>query len=437
MNAAQNNTPPVGAGCLKGTSQSHPPDTGTGLAIARCGTSLADGGDPTPRNFDCLPAELTSRARWVLWRDGKVPHCAARPHRRASCTKPDTWASFEAARAAYVPGRDRGLGFVLGDGIAGVDIDHDTSEAAQFLLETVGCGYVEASPSGGGLHGWAFSRDKLPRCKGVLDGMHVEVYNRDRYFTVTGDAITSAPLVHTDRILRLSLALQREAALSGSADPANSPPSFTEHSEHTEHSDSVKEEEANGEISAAVRRHLPTGPGQRNRMIFELARELRHLRPDTPARDFRRTIEMWHALALPKIRTKDFSATWTEFMAAHANVRIDTVAGIAGVADDLDAEPLPDAAIARYSPDELKILRLCVRLQRATPHAPFFLACRTAEQLTGINYRTCSNILRSLRMEGVLIVFAEHTRTTATRYYVAPEFLASNCAHLMARHATA
>jgi hypothetical protein len=317
---------------------------------------------------------------------------------------------------------------VLGDGIAGVDIDHDTSEAAQFLLETVGCGYVEASPSGDGLHGWALSRDKLPRCKGVLDGVAVEVYNRDRYFTVTGDAITSAPLVHTDGILRLSMALQREAALSGSADPANSPPSFTEHSEHTEQLDSVKEAGANDEISAAVRRHLPTGPGQRNRMIFELARELRHLRPDTPARDFRRTIEMWHALALPKIRTKDFSATWTEFMAAHANVRIDTVAGIAGVVNDLDAEPLPDAAVARYSSDELKILRLCVRLQRATPHAPFFLACRTAERLTAINYRTCSNILRSLRMEGVLIVSAEHTQKTATRYHVAPEYLGGGIA---------
>src|SRR5690606_14681874 len=65
-----------------------------------------------------LPRELTARARWVR-HDRKRP--ITRDGRPASSTDPSTWSTYrEAARSKA----GDGLGFVLGDGIACLDIDH-------------------------------------------------------------------------------------------------------------------------------------------------------------------------------------------------------------------------------------------------------------------------------------------------------------------------
>ncbi|HET7561696.1 MAG TPA: hypothetical protein VFJ87_04880 [Rhodanobacteraceae bacterium] len=428
MNPAQNNAPPMGAGRMKGTSQSHPPDRGAGLAIARCGTSLADGGDRTPPNFDCLPTELTSRPRWVLWRDGKVPHCATRPSRRASCTKPDTWASFEAARTAFVPGRDCGLGFVLGDGVAGVDIDHDTSEAAQFLLETVGCGYIERSPSGDGLHGWAFSSDKLPRCKGVLDGMHVEVYNRDRYFTVTGDTLTRGPLVHTDRILRLSMALQREARndkarqVAGAAFSESSGACrFSESYESTESSEDHVEQAPEQGVND---KFLPKKTGERNSKLFQWCRHMKTLNPNATVAQQIQYANQWYWAAKQTIGTKDAAVTIDDFMRGWA-VALPESFGVDAVAEQAAGVPVPRQVGEALGNDALAY-QLCVAMQRTTGEQPFFLPTRTLAAFLHTSQPTAAAALRILRALGVLSLAKEHTRTTAPRYYVTPEFLASS-----------
>jgi primase-polymerase (primpol)-like protein len=64
-----------------------------------------------------IPLELRSRDRWVR-------HLAKRPiqlnGRAASVTNPATWAPYQDAKASP---RGDGLGFVLGDGIGGLDLD--------------------------------------------------------------------------------------------------------------------------------------------------------------------------------------------------------------------------------------------------------------------------------------------------------------------------
>src|SRR5690606_3396468 len=96
----------------------------------RCGERLAIAGrGRTPRfcSGRCraaahrarhrLPRELTSRARWVR-HDRKVP--ITPDGRPASSTDPRTWSTYrEAARSQA----GDGLGFVLGDGVACLDID--------------------------------------------------------------------------------------------------------------------------------------------------------------------------------------------------------------------------------------------------------------------------------------------------------------------------
>jgi primase-polymerase (primpol)-like protein len=149
-----------------------------------------------------LPREIRSTARAVVWRaeivNGrltKVPYQPRRPTRRASVTDPRTWGTFAAALAVVRAGQADGVGIMLGGGLCGVDQDHvrDAStgtiapEAAAIVQRLNS--YTEVSPSGTGLHTFAWG--SLPpggRRKGA-----VELYERDRYFTVTGAHVPGTP----------------------------------------------------------------------------------------------------------------------------------------------------------------------------------------------------------------------------------------------------
>jgi hypothetical protein len=75
---------------------------------------------------DRIPAEMREARRWFVWRyelrDGRRTKVPYNPlaGRRASSIDPSTWTTFEQASAAR--GFD-GLGFALGGGFAGVDLD--------------------------------------------------------------------------------------------------------------------------------------------------------------------------------------------------------------------------------------------------------------------------------------------------------------------------
>ena len=167
-------------------------------------------------SLENVPAELRAEARWVCWRreerDGKttkIPVCAANG-RMAKSTDPATWATFDEAVAAVGRWRCDGVGFVFGPDRAytGLDLDHVLVDGAldaayRWVVEQAGT-YTEVSPSGDGLH--LIFRGRKPDWaqrsrKGQLGGRVVEMYDRDRYFTVTGavfegrDAISENPTV--------------------------------------------------------------------------------------------------------------------------------------------------------------------------------------------------------------------------------------------------
>lgn len=147
--------------------------------------------------FDNFPQELVNSPRWVLWRLELVKGKWTKPPyqisgRKASTTDASTWATFEQVQAEYKkhPGRWSGVGWVVGHGIVGVDIDHCrdpetgelTPEAAHAveLLDT----YTEPSPSGAGIR--LLGQGELPDA-GSKRG-DFEAYGGDggRYLTVTG-----------------------------------------------------------------------------------------------------------------------------------------------------------------------------------------------------------------------------------------------------------
>ena len=138
-----------------------------------------------------VPAELRRRPQWVVYqleeRDGKETKVPYTPgtKRRADSTDSETWRPFEEAVRD-----DRGLGFVFtsGDPYTGIDLDkcRDPKTGAvelwaRQIIEDLG-GYVEASPSGTGLH--IIVKGKLPM--GNNRRGHIEAYSSERYFTITG-----------------------------------------------------------------------------------------------------------------------------------------------------------------------------------------------------------------------------------------------------------
>lgn len=154
-----------------------------------------------------IPQELRDQRSWVLWRaDGpqKVP-CSARTGRNASCGDPSTWATFEEAIAALAEGYD-GIGFQLTPPFVGIDLDgcRDPETAliddgAQAIIEHLKS-YTEVSPSGRGIH--IFVTGALPPGRRRTTG--VELYDRDRYFTVTGQHLAGTPLAVESRSLELA-----------------------------------------------------------------------------------------------------------------------------------------------------------------------------------------------------------------------------------------
>jgi putative DNA primase/helicase len=150
-----------------------------------------------PLIVENIPEELTERPQWVVWRyeerDGKRTKVPYEPGTfcRASATDLMTWDKFSAAVADYNTGDRDGIGFVFAsaDPFCGIDLDkcRDPETGAiepwaQKIIDHVPGAYVEASPSGTGVH--IIIRGSV-RDGGMRRGQ-VEMYSRGRFFTITG-----------------------------------------------------------------------------------------------------------------------------------------------------------------------------------------------------------------------------------------------------------
>lgn len=162
--------------------------------------TVSFGGQLNGANFDAIPNELTRRRQWVLWREEtrngkstKVPYQSN--GYRADSTDRNTWSTLRQVVAAYKRGGYDGIGIVLADGIAGVDLDKcrdpETRKLEAWAAKIVQNldSYAEVSPSGRGVH--VLAKATLPP-KGRRRGQ-IEMYDSDRYFTLTGDHLNDTP----------------------------------------------------------------------------------------------------------------------------------------------------------------------------------------------------------------------------------------------------
>jgi putative DNA primase/helicase len=151
-----------------------------------------------------VPDSLVELDQWVLWRyeprvDGgkptKVPYQLN--GRGASSTAPMTWCPWGEALKTYQedPQSWSGIGFVFSasDPFVGIDLDQCIDDAgklkpwAQPIMERFFDSYAEISPSGRGIKIWA--KGSLPGSGTAfsVDDGRVEIYDRARFFTVTGN----------------------------------------------------------------------------------------------------------------------------------------------------------------------------------------------------------------------------------------------------------
>lgn len=151
--------------------------------------------------YSRLPKEIKEMNRWVCYRKADKAPMNALTGKFASSTNKLTWTSFNCAIMGCIKFHFDGIGFMLGDGIFGVDLDnhedkvtgqkpYNAKEFEELIDEfVVGLNsYAERSQSGEGVH--IICKGKLPEnANNRRNGVGVEMYDSGRYFATTGDVV--------------------------------------------------------------------------------------------------------------------------------------------------------------------------------------------------------------------------------------------------------
>ena len=158
------------------------------------------------RDFSRIPDAMKQVKRWVCWNETKKPVNPVTLY-GAQSNNPETWGTFKQAEAqigkpcsvANVPGTVQGVGFMLGDGWTGIDLDggkeHGCGEIPQSVIDDFSAlgTYTEHSKSGGGYHiigiyqGEPLQGSSFTWNDGTPDKYGVEMYFSGRYFAITGN----------------------------------------------------------------------------------------------------------------------------------------------------------------------------------------------------------------------------------------------------------
>lgn len=168
---------------------------------------------PAPYTFDKIPAYFTERAQWVCWKyEWKVNQAGAGKWTKvpyqytgsaASSTDPTTWTSFAVVKlVAHV---FDGIGYMVavGEDIVMFDFDrvigHDgtLNPLAAEMIKSLDT-YTEQTPSGVGLHAYAFGQKPGESCKTIIakgteHAFVFEMYEHSRYLTFTGWHVEGTP----------------------------------------------------------------------------------------------------------------------------------------------------------------------------------------------------------------------------------------------------
>jgi hypothetical protein len=156
-------------------------------------------------------------------------------------------------------------------------------------------------------------------------------------------------------------------------------------------------------VTSAIARTLPTGPGQRRRCLFDLARHLKRIIPEASRDELRRIVRAWHIQAHPFIRTKQFDESWIDFSEAWELIRLPAGCcfDAAAKAADLD---VPPSIAEKYDGNLRRLASLCRQLQRQWGKSPFPLGCQKAADFLGVSKFHAWSLLRTLQIDTIIVL---------------------------------
>lgn len=179
-------------------------------------------------SLNTIPKSLKLLDRWILWRytllgNGKwtkTPHGVGHG-RKIDATDFTNGATFTEAVQALRKQKDKfdGLGFLLGEGIAGIDVDDciddngNMNDRGNRISEQYAATYAEVSPSGRGFKLLVDIGDDAKLAVIGRNTKEMEIYGSNRYFTVTGAKLPK----HADAITPMAEAFASTAAQLGIA----------------------------------------------------------------------------------------------------------------------------------------------------------------------------------------------------------------------------
>jgi hypothetical protein len=172
-------------------------------------------------------------------------------------------------------------------------------------------------------------------------------------------------------------------------------------------------------VQAAIAATIPTSAGYRHRQVFQFVRLLKAIPSlaSADAKSLKPFAEQWYQQALPRIATKSFLETWTDFATAWQNVKFP--AGkepIRMLFEQALEHPMPAIAQPYDVVEVRRLIVLCRALQQTAGDKPFFLTCRMAGELLGISHVLANKWLRLLVIDDVLTLVSVGTQGKASRY---------------------
>lgn len=160
--------------------------------------------------YDKVPLELKQMKQWVCYkaipkgkRMTKVPVHPSNG-KAIDINNKENWYTFDKVVQEIINGNEHvsGIGFVFteSDHNVGIDLDYCVDEKGNFssLAQEVismfeGKAYIEFSPSGKGIH--VITKGRKPDSSSKNSELGIEMYDKKRYFTVTGNQISSAAIL--------------------------------------------------------------------------------------------------------------------------------------------------------------------------------------------------------------------------------------------------
>jgi len=109
------------------------------------------------------------------------------------------------------------------------------------------------------------------------------------------------------------------------------------------------------------------------------------------------------ALERGVIGTYSFDETRGDFIYGWPRVKFPKGAEpMAAILEQVRKSPLPKAALRYESPGFQLLVAICRELQRTAGEQPFFLGCRTAGRLLGVDHSTASRKLQLLLHDKII-----------------------------------